>query len=93
MNKKQLLDDLKAKTFCDKFLGAEEIPLAQDDLKTTNNIKMYAVHFMDVNADKTVGVCRKITAYVYDEGLPTEKAVYKDVLPETQIKTVEVAPA
>lgn len=84
MTKKELLEDLKAKPFCDKVLGAEEVVLADNDLKKTNGIKWYRVSFMEVVGK--VAISRSINAYVYAEGTANEKAFYGETEPKQQIK-------
>lgn len=90
MNKQQLLADLQGKDFCDRILGTREVQLSPDDLKVTNNITVYEIHFVDIQGK--AAVCRKVNAYVYNEGEATEKAFYMQREPETQIKAKEVTP-
>jgi hypothetical protein len=77
MTKKELLEDLKGKSFVDSLSGEPELQEVKAD-----GGKWYTQNIREFQSD-IVAVYRSIHFYVIDEGLKTEKAYYKDAIPET----------
>jgi len=80
MNKNELLKDLESKEWCDSINGEPELK----EIKADGG-KWYLVNIREVQGGN-VGIYRNIHFYVVDEGLPTEKAYYKDAVPEVITK-------
>jgi hypothetical protein len=78
MNKKELIQDLKNKSFVKKLTALEDTGLASQDLK-------HAQHYIET--DGNVAKETKAHIYVLDEGLETEEAYYKDREPTATVQT------
>lgn len=76
MLKQELLNDIAAKGL--RVVSTIEEP---DTAKNAVGIKQYLTHVMEQDGDVVRG--RNIGWYVFDEGLPTESAHYRDV-PKTK---------
>ncbi len=81
MNKKELLEDLNSKDWCDSINGLPILKEIKDD-----GGRWYLVNVREVNPDGKNAVYRNIHFYVVNEGLETESAYYKDAIPETITK-------
>ena len=82
MTKKELLEDLLSKVWCDGLNGASELAEVKKD-----GGKWYVQNIREVQS-ASVAVYRNIHFYVVDEGLATEAAYYKDAVPETITKKI-----
>lgn len=81
MNKAELLQDLASKPFVDSING-------QSILKETkvDGGKWYVQNIREINPDGKSAVYRNIYFYVIDEGTKSERAYYKDAIPEAITK-------
>jgi hypothetical protein len=82
MNKQELLNDLSSKNWCDSLNGPPEL----QEVKVDGG-RWYNQNTREVQSE-SVCVYRNIPFYVVDEGKPTEKAYYKDAVPETITKKI-----
>ena len=82
MNKQELLVDLKAKAWCDSLNGQPELQETKSD-----GGKWYNQNMREVQSE-SICVYRNIPFYVVDEGKATEKAYYKDAVPDTITKKI-----
>lgn len=76
MNKKELINDLKTKEWCDGINGIPELQEVKAD-----GGRWYIINIREVQG-RNVGIYRNIPFYVIDEGKVTEIAYYKDEVPE-----------
>lgn len=78
MNKTELINNLASKSYVKKLTGLEDLMLASQD------IKLYAQHYIE--AIDNVAKETKAEFFVFDEGLETEEAYYKDRSPSESVQ-------
>ncbi len=87
MNKKEILEDIQKLSFIDGLNGK---PTATPDSPKADGGMWYIQNVREVNPDGKSAVYRNLYFYVIDEGKSTERAYYKDKVPEEITKKTMV---
>jgi len=82
MTRKQLEADLKSKEWVDGIAG-----IYFNDIQHKDGGRLYRFDVREVVGN--IGTYRNVDFFVFNEGLPTEYAFYKDAPPMKSIKTKE----